>query len=37
MRMQAILNGVVIAGSDDTIVVDGNHYSPVESERQSSR
>ena len=31
MRMQAIFNGVVIAESDDTIVVEGNHYFPEES------
>lgn len=28
--MQAIWNGVVIAESKDTIVVDGNHYFPPE-------
>jgi uncharacterized protein (DUF427 family) len=26
--MQAVFNGVVIAESDDTIVVEGNHYFP---------
>ncbi|RZT93641.1 DUF427 domain-containing protein [Rivibacter subsaxonicus] len=26
--MQAIWNGVVIAESDDTVVVEGNHYFP---------
>ena len=31
MRMQAVFNGVVIAESDDTIVVEGNHYFPEES------
>jgi uncharacterized protein (DUF427 family)/cytochrome c biogenesis protein CcdA len=31
MRMQAVFNGTVIAESDDTIVVEGNHYFPVES------
>lgn len=31
MNMQAIFNGVVIAESDDTIVVEGNHYFPRES------
>ena len=31
MRMQASFNGVVIAESDDTIVVEGNHYFPEES------
>ena len=28
---QAIWNGTVIAESDDTIVVEGNHYFPLES------
>ncbi len=27
----AVWNGVVIAESDDTVVVEGNHYFPVES------
>lgn len=31
MTMQAVFNGVVIAESDDTIVVEGNHYFPRES------
>ena len=31
MRMQAIFNGTVIAESDDTIVVEGNHYFPDDS------
>lgn len=31
MRMQAVFQGVVIAESDDTIVVEGNHYFPEES------
>ncbi|NRF69347.1 DUF427 domain-containing protein [Aquincola sp. S2] len=26
--MKAIWNGVIIAESDDTVVVDGNHYFP---------
>ncbi|MEY2890913.1 MAG: hypothetical protein RJA98_821, partial [Pseudomonadota bacterium] len=26
--MKAIWNGVVIAESDDTVVVEGNHYFP---------
>ena len=30
-RMQARFNGVVIADSDQTIVVEGNHYFPSES------
>lgn len=30
-RMQASWNGVVIAQSDDTVVVEGNHYFPLES------
>jgi uncharacterized protein (DUF427 family) len=29
--MKAIWNGHVIADSDDTVVVDGNHYFPPES------
>ncbi|HKI91340.1 MAG TPA: DUF427 domain-containing protein [Gaiellaceae bacterium] len=28
---QAIWNGAVIAESDDTVVVEGNHYFPIES------
>jgi uncharacterized protein (DUF427 family) len=27
--MKAIWNGVVIAASDDTVVVEGNHYFPA--------
>ena len=29
-RMKAIWNGAVIAQSDDTVVMDGNHYFPAE-------
>ena len=29
--MRAVWNGTVIAESDDTVVVEGNHYFPVES------
>ncbi|MBA3021698.1 DUF427 domain-containing protein [Propionicimonas sp.] len=29
--MRAIWNGTVIAESDDTVVVEGNHYFPAES------
>ncbi|KER05515.1 hypothetical protein AAA799E16_01832, partial [Marine Group I thaumarchaeote SCGC AAA799-E16] len=29
--MQAIWNGEVIAESDDTVVVEGNHYFPIDS------
>ena len=29
--MKAVWNGVVIAESDDTVVVEGNHYFPPES------
>lgn len=29
--MKALLNGTVIAESDDTVVVEGNHYFPPES------
>ncbi len=31
MRMQAVFNGTVIAESDETVVVEGNHYFPIES------
>lgn len=31
--MKAIWNGTVIAESDDTVVVEGNHYFPIESVR----
>ena len=34
MRMQAVFNGTVIAESDDTIVVEGNHYFPEASLRR---
>ena len=30
LHMKAIWNGVVIAESDDTVVVEGNHYFPLE-------
>ena len=33
--MKAIWNGVVIAESDDTVVVEGNHYFPPESLNKS--
>lgn len=29
--MKAIWNGMVIAESDNTVVIEGNHYFPVES------
>ncbi len=29
--MKAIWNGAVIAESDETVVVEGNHYFPIES------
>jgi len=32
--MRATWNGTVIAESDDTVVVEGNHYFPLESVRQ---
>ena len=32
--MKAIWNGTVIAESDDTVVVEGNHYFPPESVRK---
>jgi uncharacterized protein (DUF427 family) len=31
ITMQAIWNGTVLASSDDTVVVEGNHYFPAES------
>jgi len=31
--MKAVFNGVTIADSDDTIVVEGNHYFPPDSVR----
>lgn len=31
---RALLNGVVIAESDDTVIVEGNHYFPPESVRE---
>lgn len=30
-EMQAVWNGVVVARSDNTVVVEGNHYFPLES------
>lgn len=33
--MKAIWNGTVIAESDDTVVVEGNHYFPLASVEQS--
>ncbi|MFL6062701.1 MAG: DUF427 domain-containing protein [Marmoricola sp.] len=30
MTMQATWNGAVLARSDDTVVVEGNHYFPAE-------
>lgn len=32
--MQAVFNGTVIAESDDTIVVEGNHYFPADALRR---
>ncbi len=34
MIVRASFNGRVIAESDDTVVVEGNHYFPVESVRR---
>ncbi len=34
MRMQAVFEETVIADSDDTVVVEGNHYFPEESLRR---
>jgi uncharacterized protein (DUF427 family) len=31
ITMKAIWNGVVLAESDDTVIVEGNHYFPAES------
>ncbi len=31
--MRAICNGAVVAESDDTIVIEGNHYFPADSVR----
>lgn len=31
--VRATWNGIVLAESDDTVVVEGNHYFPVESLR----
>jgi uncharacterized protein (DUF427 family) len=31
MSVRAVWNGVVLAESDDTVVVEGNHYFPTES------
>ena len=28
--MKALWNGVVIAESDDTVIVEGNHYFPAD-------
>lgn len=33
-RMKATWNGQIIAQSSDTVVVEGNHYFPLESVRQ---
>ena len=34
--MKAIWNGEVIAESEDTVVVEGNHYFPADSVRQDA-
>jgi uncharacterized protein (DUF427 family) len=34
MRVRAVWNGAVLAESDDTVVVEGNHYFPPESLRR---
>jgi len=34
MRMRAVWKDVVLAESDDTVVVEGNHYFPRESLNQ---
>ena len=33
--MKAIWNGVVLAESSDTVIVDGNHYFPAEAVNRS--
>jgi uncharacterized protein (DUF427 family) len=33
--MQAVWNGTVVAESNDTVVVEGNHYFPPESLKQA--
>ena len=33
--MKAIWNGEVIAESDDTVVIEGNHYFPIDSVNRS--
>jgi uncharacterized protein (DUF427 family) len=33
MAMRAVWNGTVLAESDDTVVVEGNHYFPADSIR----
>ena len=32
--MQAVWNDVIIAESDDTVIVEGNHYFPIDSIKQ---
>ncbi|NUR27746.1 MAG: DUF427 domain-containing protein [Catenulispora sp.] len=34
MSVRAVWNGVVLAESDETVVVEGNHYFPAESLRR---
>ena len=34
MTVQAVFNGTVIAESDDTVMVEGNHYFPESAVRQ---
>ncbi len=29
MRMQAVWNKVILADSDDTVIIEGNHYFPA--------
>lgn len=33
--MRAILNGVTIAQSEETLIIEGNHYFPLESVEES--
>ena len=30
MKMQAVLNGIVVAEGDRTVIVEGNHYFPAD-------
>ncbi len=34
MTMKAIWNGAIVAESDNKVIVEGNHYFPLESRTQ---